>query len=64
MSQALRSGLKALRALGINGISVDVYWGIVEGAAPMEYDWCVRVRRVPPCAHAWRRRERAQGNKP
>ncbi|KAG2445367.1 hypothetical protein HYH02_008832 [Chlamydomonas schloesseri] len=37
--EALRSGLKALRALGINGISVDVYWGIVEGAAPMEYDW-------------------------
>ncbi|GFR52231.1 hypothetical protein Agub_g14684 [Astrephomene gubernaculifera] len=37
--EALRSGLKALRALGINGISVDVYWGIVEGQRPGEYDW-------------------------
>ncbi|EFJ41627.1 hypothetical protein VOLCADRAFT_68093 [Volvox carteri f. nagariensis] len=37
--QALRSGLKALRALGINGICVDVYWGIVEGVRPREYDW-------------------------
>ncbi len=39
MLQALRSGLKALRALGINGICVDVYWGIVEGVRPREYDW-------------------------
>ncbi|GIL62493.1 hypothetical protein Vafri_16696 [Volvox africanus] len=37
--EALRSGLKALRALGINGICVDVYWGIVEGVRPRDYDW-------------------------
>ncbi|GLC38086.1 hypothetical protein PLESTM_000684200 [Pleodorina starrii] len=37
--EALRSGLKALGALGINGISVDVYWGIVEGVRPGQYDW-------------------------
>ncbi|KAG2495937.1 hypothetical protein HYH03_005868 [Edaphochlamys debaryana] len=36
---ALRSGLKALRALGINGVSVDVCWGLVEGGGPGVYDW-------------------------
>lgn len=28
--QALSAGLKALRVLGINGVSVEVHWGLVE----------------------------------
>lgn len=37
--QALRSGLKAMHALGVNGVVVEVFWGVVEGAGPRQYDW-------------------------
>lgn len=29
-SQALGAGVKALKVLGITGIAVDIYWGLVE----------------------------------
>ena len=37
--QALRSGLRALKAVGVSGVSVDVHWGLVEGKEPGSYDW-------------------------
>jgi len=36
--EALRVGLKALKLLGIQGITVDIYWGLVE-KKPQQYDW-------------------------
>lgn len=37
--EALRSGLKAMHALGVSGVVVEVFWGVVEAAGPREYDW-------------------------
>ncbi|KAG1677028.1 hypothetical protein FOA52_001197 [Chlamydomonas sp. UWO 241] len=37
--EALSAGLKALKVLGITGVSVDVHWGLVEGKEPGVYDW-------------------------
>ncbi len=36
--QALRVGLKALRLLGVKGVSCDVLWGLVE-TQPQTYNW-------------------------
>jgi Glycosyl hydrolase family 14 len=36
--QALRDGLKALAGLGVWGVSVNVWWGVVEQEA-CSYDW-------------------------
>ena len=36
--QALKSGLKSLKSLGITGVHCDVWWGLVEGR-PEQYDW-------------------------
>jgi len=37
--EALSAGLKALRVLGVYGVSVDLHWGLVEGPEPGEYTW-------------------------
>lgn len=37
--QALSAGLRALRSIGVDGVSVDVWWGVVESKAPEVYDW-------------------------
>lgn len=37
--EALRSGLRALRDIGIEGVMLDVWWGIVERHGPRKYDW-------------------------
>ena len=37
--QALSAGLKALKVLGITGISLDIYWGLVESGEPGVYNW-------------------------
>ncbi|TYG80611.1 hypothetical protein ES288_D02G230700v1 [Gossypium darwinii] len=31
--------LKELRAAGVDGVMVDVWWGIVESKGPKQYDW-------------------------
>lgn len=35
----LEGQLRKLRAAGVDGVMVDVWWGIVESAGPREYDW-------------------------
>lgn len=35
----LEGQLRKLRAAGVDGVMVDVWWGIVESAGPKEYDW-------------------------
>lgn len=37
--EALRAGLKALKCTGVNGVVVEVWWGLVEGQQPGRYDW-------------------------
>ena len=36
---ALSAQLARLASAGVAGVMVDVWWGIVERARPMEYDW-------------------------
>ena len=38
-TKALHVGMKALRQVGVEGVSVDCWWGIVEAYGPGEYDW-------------------------
>ncbi|XP_031389925.1 beta-amylase isoform X2 [Punica granatum] len=35
----LEGQLQKLRAAGVDGVMVDVWWGIVESAGPQKYDW-------------------------
>lgn len=35
----LESQLKELKAAGVDGIMVDVWWGIIESKGPRQYDW-------------------------
>ncbi|KAJ4851269.1 Beta-amylase [Turnera subulata] len=35
----LEQQLKKLRAAGVDGVMVDVWWGIVEAKGPLQYDW-------------------------
>jgi len=37
--RALQVGLKAIKAAGVEGVMVDVWWGIVEREAPGKYDF-------------------------
>lgn len=32
-------GLRTLERAGVAGVMIDVWWGIAEGKAPMEYDF-------------------------
>ncbi|WVZ66210.1 hypothetical protein U9M48_015467 [Paspalum notatum var. saurae] len=38
-AEALRAQLRRLRGAGVDGVMVDVWWGIVEGAGPARYEW-------------------------
>lgn len=38
-TQAVKAGLRAMRSLGVHGVVVDVYWGVVEGSGPRQYEW-------------------------
>ncbi|EER97340.1 beta-amylase isoform X1 [Sorghum bicolor] len=38
-SGELRAQLRRLREAGVDGVMVDVWWGIVEGAGPGLYEW-------------------------
>ncbi|KAK4795628.1 hypothetical protein SAY86_027954 [Trapa natans] len=35
----LEGQLRKLRAAGVDGVMVDVWWGIVESVGPKQYDW-------------------------
>jgi len=35
----LENQLKKLHAAGVDGVMVDVWWGIVESKGPRQYDW-------------------------
>lgn len=37
--EGLEKQLKELRAAGVDGVMVDVWWGIVESQGPKQYDW-------------------------
>jgi len=37
--ESLHACLQVLRGLGVDGVMVDVWWGVVERNAPGEYDW-------------------------
>ncbi|KAJ6420687.1 hypothetical protein OIU84_028110 [Salix udensis] len=37
--EKLEKQLKDLRAVGIDGVMVDVWWGIIEAKGPKQYDW-------------------------
>ncbi|RLN35861.1 beta-amylase-like [Panicum miliaceum] len=38
-AEGLRAQLRRLRGAGVDGVMVDVWWGIVEGAGPARYEW-------------------------
>jgi hypothetical protein len=37
--EKLEKQLKDLRAAGIDGVMVDVWWGIIEAKGPKQYEW-------------------------
>lgn len=37
--ELLLCNLKALKAAGVDGVMVDVWWGIVEADGPKQYNW-------------------------
>ncbi|EYU43891.1 hypothetical protein MIMGU_mgv1a0251151mg, partial [Erythranthe guttata] len=38
-ARAIAAGLKALKLLGVEGVELPLYWGIVENEAMGEYNW-------------------------
>uniref|UniRef100_A0A0C9QM63 Beta-amylase n=1 Tax=Wollemia nobilis TaxID=56998 RepID=A0A0C9QM63_9CONI len=44
--KAIQAGLLALKALGVDGVVMQVWWGIVEGDAPTKYDWSAYLTLV------------------
>lgn len=52
--KALDVGLRTLRKAGVEGVMVDVWWGIAEEAAPGRYDFSAYQRlfaKVAPGSH-------------
>ncbi|KAG9457575.1 hypothetical protein H6P81_002083 [Aristolochia fimbriata] len=45
-TKAIAAGLKALKLLGVQGVEVPVWWGIVEKEAQGEYDWSAYLTLV------------------
>lgn len=39
--KALTVSLRALKLAGVHGVMVEIWWGVVERASPMQYDWSV-----------------------
>lgn len=37
--KAIQAGLLTLKTLGVDGVVMQVWWGVVEGDAPTKYDW-------------------------
>lgn len=44
--KAIQAGLLALKALGVDGVVMQVFWGIVERDAPTKYDWSAYLALV------------------
>eukprot|EP00270_Netrium_digitus_P015570 TRINITY_DN5474_c0_g1_i1.p1 TRINITY_DN5474_c0_g1~~TRINITY_DN5474_c0_g1_i1.p1 ORF type:complete len:625 (-),score=80.05 TRINITY_DN5474_c0_g1_i1:242-2116(-) len=44
--RALQAGLRALKSIGVDGVMVDVWWGIVEAEGPGQYDWSAYLALV------------------
>ena len=38
-ARAIAAGLKALKLLGVEGVELPIWWGIVEKDAMGQYDW-------------------------
>ena len=64
--KALEVGLATLRQAGVEGVMVDVWWGIAESEGPGQYDFSAYLRlfqkvapRLHACAHASRPASRA-----
>ena len=53
--KALEVGLQTLKQAGVEGVMVDVWWGIVENAGPGQYDFSAYKRlfhKVTPTHHS------------
>ena len=50
--QALNVGLQMLKKAGVEGIMIDVWWGIVEHAGPKQYDFSAYQRLFATAAKA------------
>ena len=50
--QALQVGLQMLKKAGVEGIMIDVWWGIVEHAGPQQYDFSAYERLFTTAARA------------
>ncbi|KAH7351517.1 hypothetical protein KP509_19G001000 [Ceratopteris richardii] len=37
--KALQAGLRALKLIGVDGVMMYIWWGIVEGEGPRRYNW-------------------------
>ena len=37
--EALRNQLQVLKSVGVDGVMVDCWWGIVEAHSPQVYNW-------------------------
>ena len=50
--QALQVGLQMLKKAGVEGVMIDVWWGIVEHAGPKQYDFSAYQRLFATAAQA------------
>ena len=50
--QALQVGLQMLKKAGVEGVMIDVWWGIVEHAGPQQYDFSAYQRLFATAAQA------------
>ena len=50
--QALNVGLQMLKKAGVEGVMIDVWWGIVEHAGPQQYDFSAYQRLFATAAQA------------
>ncbi|KAI5079246.1 hypothetical protein GOP47_0004725 [Adiantum capillus-veneris] len=44
--KALKAGLRALKLIGVDGVMMHVWWGVVEGEGPKSYDWSAYLALV------------------
>ena len=44
--KALNAGMRALKSVGVTGVMVDVWWGVVEADGPGQYDWSAYIALV------------------
>jgi len=50
--EVLARQLKALKEAGCEGVMLDVWWGLVEGARPKQYDFSAYLAIIEMVAHA------------